>query len=119
MELVDQYGFPIIGPTTDHWFGVEPRSGRDLFARWAYGARPSLIVAGTVTLVTTLIGVTIGLVAGFLGGWVDRVIGWVIDFVLSLPYLLFAIATSAVLVSIFGGTSGPTPDVVARTRFIS
>jgi ABC-type dipeptide/oligopeptide/nickel transport system permease subunit len=119
MELVDQYGFPIIGPTTDHWFGVEPRLGRDLFARWVYGARPSLIVAGTVTLITTIIGTVVGLVAGFLGGWVDRICSWVIDFVLSLPYLLFAIATSAVLVSIFGGTTGATPDVVARVRFIS
>jgi peptide/nickel transport system permease protein len=119
MELVDQYGFPVIGPTSEHWFGVEPRLGRDLFARWVYGARPSLIVAGTVTLITTIIGVTVGLIAGFVGGWVDRVIGWVIDFVLSLPYLLFAIATSAVLVSVFGGATGATPDVVARARFIS
>src|SRR5690349_11635695 len=99
-DLTDQYGFPTIGPTAEHWFGVEPRLGRDLFARWVYGARPSLIVAGSATLLTTIIGVVIGLIAGYFGGWVDRVLSWVIDFFLSLPYLIFAIAFPAVLISV-------------------
>jgi peptide/nickel transport system permease protein len=118
-DLTDDYGFPTIGPNSEHWFGVEPRLGRDLFARWVYGARPSLIVAGTVTIITAIIGVTAGLIAGFAGGWVDRVISWIIDFVLSLPYLLFAIAFSAVLVNVFGGAEGASPDTVARIRFFS
>jgi peptide/nickel transport system permease protein len=119
-ELTDDYGFPTIGPTAEHWFGVEPRLGRDLFVRWAYGARPSLIVAGTATLVTTILGVVIGLIAGFARGWLDRVLSWVIDLVLSLPYLLFAIAGLAVLVSIFGGPEGTaTPEEIARIRFIT
>jgi peptide/nickel transport system permease protein len=118
-DLVDEFGFPTIGPNSEHWFGVEPRLGRDLFARWVYGARPSLIVAGTVTLITTVIGVVVGLLAGFLGGWVDRILSWVIDLVLSLPYLLFAIAGSAVLLSIFGGPEGASSETVARVRFVS
>lgn len=112
--------FPTIGTTGDHWFGVEPRLGRDLFARWVYGARPSLIVAGSATLLTTILGVVIGLVAGYFGGWVDRILSWVIDFFLSLPYLIFAIAFPAVLISvIYGGSEGTTPDQVAKVRFIS
>jgi ABC-type dipeptide/oligopeptide/nickel transport system permease subunit len=118
-DLIDQYGFPTVGPTSEHWFGVEPRLGRDLFARWVYGARPSLVVATTVTILTTIIGVIIGLLAGFAGGWIDRVLGWTIDFVLSLPYLLFAIAMSAVLVEIFGGAESVTVEEVARIRFFS
>ena len=50
-DLVDEFGFPTIGLTPDHWFGVEPKTGRDNFARWVYGARPSLIVAFTATAV--------------------------------------------------------------------
>ena len=82
-DLLDRFGFPTIGPTSEHWFGVEPRLGRDLFARWVYGARPSLIVAGSVTVITTVVGVVVGLVAGFAGGWADRVLSWLIDFALS------------------------------------
>lgn len=119
-DLIDQYGYPTIAPNGEHWFGVEPRLGRDLFARFVYGARPSLIVAGSVTIITTLIGVVVGLLAGFIGGWLDRVLSWVIDFVLSLPYLLFAIAVPAVLLSIFVGSSenAATQDV-ANARFYS
>lgn len=118
-DLVDRNGFPIIGVTSDHWFGVEPRTGRDLFARWVYGARPSLMIAGIATLITTVLGVVIGLVAGVASGWVDRVLTWLMDLVLSLPYLLFAIAFSAVLVAQFGGVDGATPDQVATIRFVS
>jgi ABC-type dipeptide/oligopeptide/nickel transport system permease subunit len=119
-NLIDQYGYPTVAPNGEHWFGVEPRLGRDLFARWVYGARPSLIVAGSVTLITTIIGVTIGLVAGFLGGWIDRILSWVIDFVLSLPYLLFAIAVPAALLAVFvGNTEEVGNDEVATVRFYS
>jgi ABC-type dipeptide/oligopeptide/nickel transport system permease subunit len=119
-DLIDQYGYPTIAPNGEHWFGVEPRLGRDLFARFVYGARPSLIVAGTVTILTTIIGVTIGLLAGFVGGWLDRIVSWVIDFVLSLPYLLFAIAVPAVLLTLFVGTAeNAAAQDVANARFFS
>jgi ABC-type dipeptide/oligopeptide/nickel transport system permease subunit len=119
-DLVDEYGFPTIGMTSEHWFGVEPRLGRDLFARFVYGARPSLIVAGSVTIITTVIGVVVGLIAGFSGGWIDRILSWVIDFVLSLPYLLFAIAVPAVLLAVFVGNSeGAGTEQVATVRFYS
>jgi ABC-type dipeptide/oligopeptide/nickel transport system permease subunit len=119
-DLVDQYGFPIIGPNSEHWFGVEPRLGRDLFARFVYGARPSLIVATSATVISTIIGVVVGLLTGFLGGWIDRILSWVVDFVLSLPYLLFAIAVPAVLLAVFVGTAeGADPNQVATVRFYS
>ncbi|GAA1511419.1 ABC transporter permease [Kribbella lupini] len=116
-DLVDEYGFPTIGITPDHWFGVEPKTGRDNFARWVYGARPSLIVAFVATLFGTVVGVVMGLLAGFLGGWVDRLISWIIDFVLSLPYLLFAIAMVPIVENMRGGSFNLTPDEQASTRF--
>ena len=116
-ELVDEFGFPTIGITPDHWFGVEPKTGRDNFARWVYGARPSLIVAFVATIFGTTVGVVMGLLAGFLGGWVDRVISWFIDFVLSLPYLLFAIAMVPIVESWRGGSFNLTPEEQASTRF--
>jgi ABC-type dipeptide/oligopeptide/nickel transport system permease subunit len=119
LELTDRYSLPLVGITGDHWFGVEPRLGRDLFARWVYGARPSLIVATVTTLITTVVGIIVGLVAGFLGGWVDRALSWVMDFVLGLPYLLTAIGVSAVLLTMLGGGVNASVDQVAKARFIS
>ncbi|WP_020387629.1 ABC transporter permease [Kribbella catacumbae] len=117
-DLVDEYGYPTIIANAQHWFGVEPKTGRDNFARWVYGARPSLAVAFVATLVGTIVGVVMGLLAGFLGGWVDRIISWVIDFVLSLPYLLFAIAMVPIVESLRGGSFNLSPSEQASTRFL-
>ncbi|WP_410788017.1 ABC transporter permease [Kribbella sp. C-35] len=116
-DLVDEYGFPTFVANAQHWFGVEPKTGRDNFARWVYGARPSLIVAFVATLFGTVVGVVMGLLAGFLGGWVDRIISWVVDFVLSLPYLLFAIAMVPIVESMRGGSFNLSPEEQASTRF--
>jgi ABC-type dipeptide/oligopeptide/nickel transport system permease subunit len=116
-DLVDEFGYPTIGPNAQHWFGIEPKTGRDNFARWVYGARPSLIVAFAATIFGTIVGVVMGLLAGFLGGWVDRVISWLIDFVLSLPYLLFAIAMVPIVESWRGGSFNLSPQEQASTRF--
>lgn len=117
-DLIDEYGYPTLLANAQHWFGVEPKTGRDNFARWVYGARPSLIVAFVATVFGTVVGVVMGLLAGFLGGWVDRVISWVVDFVLSLPYLLFAIAMVPIVESLRGGSFNLTPGEQASTRFI-
>ena len=116
-ELVDEFGFPTVAPGPSHWFGVEPRTGRDLFAQWVYGARPSLIIAFSAAIASSLVGVTAGLLSGFMGGWVDRAISWVIDFVLSLPYLLVAIALVPIVITWFGGVNNLSPSDNANIRF--
>lgn len=116
-DLIDEYGYPTIGINGQHWFGIEPKTGRDNFARWVYGAQPSLIIAFVATVIGTAVGVVMGLLAGFLGGWVDRVISWLIDFVLSLPYLLFAIALVPIVESMRGGSFNLTPEDQANIRF--
>ena len=63
-----------------------------MLVRLAYGARVSIIVGAVSTLAAVGLGTAIGLAAGFLGGWVDRVLSWLIDTTLSLPFLLFAIS---------------------------
>ncbi|MDQ0370993.1 hypothetical protein [Catenuloplanes indicus] len=69
------------GIGTEHWFGVEPMTGRDLFAIVLPGARTSLLVGVGATLLVgvgatllvgvgaTLAGVALGATAGFAGGW--------------------------------------------------
>nr|WP_208402510.1 ABC transporter permease [Lysinibacter cavernae] len=96
----DMGGLPI-GPaggiSADHWFGVEPQSGRDIFARIAYGARVSLTIAASATVVTTVIGVVLGLLAGYYRGWVDTAISRLMDFLMAFPSLIFMIALLSAL----------------------
>jgi peptide/nickel transport system permease protein len=92
-QTLDEFGLPK-GPNSEFWFGAD-RAGRDLFVRVLYGARTSLLVAVAATGVAVLIGVTLGMLAGYFRGWRDTAISRLIDIVLSLPLLLFAIGISA------------------------
>ena len=85
------------GPNGTFWLGTDDL-GRDILVRIAYGARVSLLVGVAATAITVVIGVVLGLAAGFLGGITDTVLARLIDVVLSVPFLLVAIA----LVSVTG-----------------
>lgn len=85
------------GIGSDHWLGVEPQSGRDIFARIAYGGRVSLSIAVSATLLTTFIGVVLGTVAGFFGGVADQIISRLMDFLMAFPSLIFMIALLSAL----------------------
>ncbi|MBC7680677.1 MAG: ABC transporter permease [Pseudorhodobacter sp.] len=80
------------GVSLAHPLGVEPSSGRDIFARLVYGARVSLLIALIATLFSITVGGIAGIVAGFFGGKVDAVISRVMDVLLAFPVLVFSIA---------------------------
>jgi oligopeptide transport system permease protein len=73
-----------------HVFGTDAL-GRDLFVRTLYGARVSLAVGITATLVSLMIGVLYGAVAGFIGGREDAVMMRTVDILYSLPFIFFVI----------------------------
>ena len=108
---LDQFNFPNWGPP-DHGFtwkaplGIAPNTGDDLLAEWFYGARTSLAVATTATVISTFIGIVVGLLAGFSTGWFDKVITFVIDVFLSLPFIIVALALAPIIVSRFGNNPG-------------
>ena len=55
------------GPGATFWLGADDL-GRDLFIRILYGARISLFVGVTTTVIGTVLGVSAGLMAGYFGG---------------------------------------------------
>lgn len=85
------------GISSEHWLGIEPQDGRDIFARLVYGARPSLLVALGGTILAVLLGTVVGMTAGYFRGWVDAVLGRLMDIMLSFPVLLFIMALTPVI----------------------
>ena len=96
-------GLPV-GPNSTFILGTDDQ-GRDILVRIMYGARISLFIGVVVTLIVVAIGAVLGMAAGYLGGLTDTVIARLIDVVLSLPYLVFAI--SLVSVGFLGGPGMP------------
>lgn len=88
---------PLGGVSAEHWFGVEPGNGRDIFIRIAYGAQVSLLIAVSATLLTTTVGVVLGMIAGYFGGVADQIISRVMDFLMAFPTLIFMIALLSAL----------------------
>jgi peptide/nickel transport system permease protein len=84
------------GPGAQFWLGAD-ELGRDLFVRLLYGARISLFVGVVTTVIGTVLGVSAGLAAGYLGGWIDTALSRLVDAVLAFPYLVLALALTAVL----------------------
>ncbi|MEV7193477.1 ABC transporter permease [Streptomyces sp. NPDC093510] len=99
---------PFGGISGEHWLGVEPQTGRDLFARLVYGARVSLGVAFAATVVQLFIGIAVGIAAGFGSRWVDQVLSRATDVLVALPLMVFALALMAVVPDGF-----PRPVLVA------
>jgi peptide/nickel transport system permease protein len=89
-------GLPV-APNAEFWLGTD-KLGRDVLVRLAYGARISLLVGVVASLAAVAIGVAVGSIAGFFRGPTDTALNWVIDLILSIPFLLFAIS----LVSLVG-----------------
>ena len=92
--LTPDLGLPK-GPNGRFWFGGD-QVGRDIFIRTIYGVRTSLFVAFIATGFATVIGVILGITAGFVGGATDTAISRLVDIILSMPLLLFAIGLSTV-----------------------
>ncbi|MFJ4838777.1 ABC transporter permease [Streptomyces sp. NPDC088746] len=96
------------GISADHWFGVEPQTGRDLFARVVYGARVSLGVAVAATVLQVAIGVLVGLAAALGNRWVDQALSRITDINVALPLMVIALGLLAIVPSSF-----PRPVLIA------
>jgi len=83
-------------PSPEHLLGTDA-SGRDVWARVAYGARVSLFIGVTVAFLALVAGTLIGLLSGYIRV-LDGVLMRIMDGIMAIPGILLAIA----LVSIQG-----------------
>jgi len=108
-----------------HLLGTD-ELGRDLLSRIIYGTRISLFVAFLSVIVSTVIGTWLGMLAGYYKGTVAVIIMRFVDIVLSIPPILLAILTVAVvgpglgnLIFVLGFTRWPRYARVAYAQTLT
>ncbi len=105
-------------PSLKHPFGTD-QLGRDLFSRVLWGARTSLFVALTISLISMSLGCIIGAVSGYFGGIIDDVIGRIIDVFLAIPELVFNIALVGIFCVAYGVSTWNVILAVVITNWVS
>lgn len=111
-------------PSWAHPFGTD-NFGRDIFSRILEGSKTAFFVGFTSIIIALTFGFIIGAISGYFGGMIDEVLMRIIDAILSIPGILFAI----MLVTVFStglqntilalGVMGiPTFARVIRSGFI-
>jgi peptide/nickel transport system permease protein len=88
------------GPSTEHWFGTD-ELGRDLFSRLLQGGEVALGIAGLATVIAMAVGVVWGFVAARAGGYIEEGMLRLVDVVMAIPIVLFAL----ILVAAFGSST--------------
>lgn len=82
--------------TWSHPLGTD-MLGRDYLSRAIYGSRISLLIGFAVVLISGVIGSVLGIVAGYFGGRTDLFVTYLITVRLSLPVILVALTTVALV----------------------
>lgn len=77
-------------PSFQSIFGKD-QGGKDVLGQLIVGAKNSLIIAFSITFLTTSFGIVVGLICGYYGGWIDNMIMRIIDFFGTIPSLMFII----------------------------
>lgn len=85
---LDADGAPL-APSSARLLGTDAL-GRDVWARLAFGARRSLVIAGAATALAVAMGAAVGVVAGLRGGATDAIAMRLVDAALALPAILVA-----------------------------
>jgi peptide/nickel transport system permease protein len=80
-------------------FGTD-QLGRDMLSRLIFGARNTIGIAVLTTSLSFLLGGVLGLLAAVLGGWTDQLLARLVDILMAIPQLIFAL----ILLSIFGSS---------------
>lgn len=85
------------GDDAAHVLGTD-QIGRDLLTRLIYGGRNTIGIAFVTTLLAFTLGSALGFLAAVFGGWLDQILSRVVDALMAIPQLIFAL----LLITIFG-----------------
>ena len=99
---------------SSHLLGTN-HMGQDVFSMLIYGARTSLMVAITASMISGIIGVLIGGIGGYFGGKVDVVVSELINVFLMIPVFFLIM----LIVSLFGSDIKNVMIVIGVTTWSS
>ena len=86
-------------PSAAMWLGAD-QIGRDMLTRIMYGSRMTIGVALAITALSFVIGIVLGFISAVVGGWVDIFFTRLVDVMLSIPGLIFAL----IILGVFGSS---------------
>lgn len=89
-----------------NWFGTD-QIGRDMYSRVLFGARNTIGIALLTVIFSFSIGGVLGVYAALTRGWMDNLVSRLVDALMSIPVLIFALMLLAVF-----GKSNPWPNVL-------
>ena len=86
----------LLAPSTSYWLGTD-NLGRDIFSRVIYGARVSLIVGLSVSIIATVISISLGMMSAYIGGKFDLIIQRFVDGFMCIPILIIIMVVISML----------------------
>lgn len=79
-----------------HLLGTD-EGGKDIFGQLIIGARNSILIGFSITIITSIIGVTLGIISGYYRGRFDGFMMRLVDFIMILPTLMMIIVFVTVI----------------------
>ena len=125
LEVTKATGGVLEPPSREFPLGTDDQ-GRSVLTLLIWGARISLFVGLSATLISMVLGTLIGLMAGYFGGWPGAILYRLIEWFLVIPFLPLAIVMATVLgrsllniVIVIGVTSWPGTALLIRSQTLS
>jgi peptide/nickel transport system permease protein len=87
-----------------HLLGTD-QIGRDILSRIIYGAQNTVGIAFITTCIAFLIGTSMGFLAAIKGGWIDQLASRVVDALMAIPQLIFALLLMTIATA-WAGSNG-------------
>jgi len=115
----------LAAPSSEHLFGTD-QIGRDLFSGVIHGARTALLVGIISIAISLTTAIVVGTLAGFYGGIIDTISMRILEILLSIPNLIFAIIIVIlygielpVIILVIGFLSWPSMARIVRAEVLS
>ena len=98
VSILDKYAVPgAISPNGGTYLLGADEGGRDVWGQLIIGARNSILIGFSITIITSIVGVGLGIISGYYGGIIDNILMRIVDFVMILPIMLIIIVIVSIV----------------------